>query len=113
MENLLDSAELADFLGCTTDDLKNWRRLPADHDGHLPSTRIAGRHCYDPTVVVSWLVRNPKRLAHAKFLFDERNALAHAAALSDAPAEPTPPIDAHLWQDILHDQQTTTENHQP
>ena len=92
MDNLLDTNELADFLGASIDDLKNWRRLPADHEGHLPSTLVDGRHRYAPDVVVAWLVRNPKRLALARFLFDERIALAHAAALRDTPAlEPIGP----------------------
>lgn len=90
MDNLITSTELADFLACAISDLKNWRRLAPEHPRFLPSTLIAGRHVYAPEDVVAWLVRNPERLAVARFQHDERIALAHAAALRDTPAPPEP-----------------------
>lgn len=106
MDNLITSTELADFLAVTIHDLKNWRRLAPEHPRHLPSTIIAGRHVYDPDEVVAWLVRNPERLAVARFLFDERIALANAAALRDVPEPaPMPPTDA--WDGYF------TAEHQP
>lgn len=112
MDTTLTPDELADFLGCTIEDLKNWRRLAPDHPNHLPSTLVDGRRRYDPTTVVAWLVRNPKRLAQAKFLFDERIALHNTtlAALRDAPTLEPQPLEP-LWNDLL-EQQHSDHQHQ-
>lgn len=111
--DLLTSPELAHLLGCTPADIKNWRRLPADHRRHLPSTVRGGRHYYTPADVVEWLVRNPRRLATALFDQAERQALPRAIASTiahDLRGDPLPePADQP--EPACPDQPAPTGNH--
>lgn len=98
--DLIPPRTLAELIGCTLLDLRNWRRLPPSHPRHLPAVTTNKRHQYDPVTICTWLQRPSQRrflntILAAYSPADVRaqwvQPPALAAALHVAPSSPANP----------------------
>ena len=109
MEKLLTPNEVADLLGCTVDDLKNWRRPHILAGGEanprwLPSIKVDGLHGYRHDDLLAFL----RRPENGRFRDALVASLAPAdtldrivAALRGLPytPPPVPPLGAYIPTD--------------
>ncbi len=51
------SEEVAELFATTVEQLRNWRRLPAEHPRHLGATSVDGKYQYDAQTVIAWMQR--------------------------------------------------------
>jgi hypothetical protein len=90
--NLLSAEQVASILGCSTDDLKNWRR-PAILRGGIHNPRYLPRRDYTNAGIAAWLARpqnaNRRELVIASLVPDEIRMIFEQSLAQPQPQEQT------------------------
>lgn len=94
MHNLITPSTLAELLGVSIHDLRNWRRLPTDHPRHIASTVKDCRHHFASPDIIDFLKRNADMAERVAGLFAPpvlALALKGCHPAANTPVEPSPP----------------------
>ena len=95
MHNLITPSTLAELLGVSIHDLRNWRRLPADHPRHIASTVKDCRHHFASPDIIDFLKRNADMAERVAGLFAEPTLVLALRGYTPPPADT--PVDHQAW----------------